>query len=177
MKKVLFILSLLLMPFMASAQNTILSQVDEIAQVEDGDGNTVLNVINLPENGQNHYWLSVGNLGVGNKIVQIQIDPAFELFLPLGDNLTDAVDAVEELFKQSKEPRGTTVKRQGCLVFAVPSQDKLEEVTVTSRKVLFSRDLEFMLERDGYTRITYVSKSHLSTLNKGMKFYARFHDK
>jgi len=177
MKKVLFILSLLLMPFMASAQNTVLSQVDEIAQVEDGDGNTVLNVINLPENGQNHYWLSVGNLGVGNNIVQIQIDPAFELFLPLGDNLTDAVDAVEELFKQSKEPRGTTIKKKGCLVFAVPSQDKLEEVTVTTRKVLFSRNLEFMLERDGYTRITDVSKSYLSTLSKGMKFYARFHDK
>lgn len=38
----------------------------------------------MPIDGVNHYYLSVGHLGIGGDILQINFDRIFELFLPLG---------------------------------------------------------------------------------------------
>ena len=174
MKKILSIIAVLVWTVAAFAQEPRLHQRLELVEIDVDEGDTQLEVFSVPDDGQNHYFLSVGNLGIGDAIFQVQFDPLFELFLPLGDTLSDAMDALAQLQDLFKESPGTGLELQGCLAVGVPKED-LEPVKVTYRKVLLSRMLEFAVERDGYLRATHIPRSAFNSLVSSLKLYRRIH--
>ena len=151
-----------------------LTELKEIASIESNDG--MLDVFSVPINGERTYFLNVGTLGIGDEIVQINFDPLFKLFIPLGSNLTEAIETLGKLKDMYKEPAGTKTQMEACFAAAVPN-DKLETITITRRKVLLSNMLEFAVEREGYIRATHVTKSDLSGILSSVKFYAKLHKK
>ena len=81
----------------ASAQMSKIPQRLEIIQIENEGDATFVELFNAPKDGQTHYFLSVGHLGIGDKVVQIYIDPLSELFIPLGDTLEEAMESLKDL--------------------------------------------------------------------------------
>ncbi len=162
-----------------SAQTSNIPQRNEIVQVEI-DPNSIpsefLEVFDAPIDGVHHYYLSVGHLGMGDEVVQILFDPVFELFIPLGDNVTEALETLQTMRALFKEKQGASIEVQGCLAFGFPT-DKLETVKVTYRKVLLSKMLEFSVERESYIRATYIAKSDFGSAVSGVKTYHKIHPK
>lgn len=181
-KKTLAVLLLAVVPVLTYAQDLKkLSQRLEIAQVTAGDEDSAssetIEVFKMRgDDGVNRYYLSVGHLGFGDEIVQVQIDPLFELFIPLGDTLAEALDKLKELQALYKRPRGSSIEVSGSLAFGVPSE-KFEPVKVTYRKLLLSRMLDFSVEREGYIRSAYVRKTDFGSLVNSVKFYRKLHPK
>lgn len=171
MKKILSIIAMMVIAVSAFAQ--IRPRV-EITSVEINDGEENFEVMRMNDNGQ--YYLALGHLGVGDKVIQVVFDPATELFIPLGDNLTDAIASLESIQALFKEAPGTSMEVQGCLSILFPG-DQLETVTVTHEKVLLSHHLRFSVEREGYIRSTYAGKSEFKPLVSGTKFYKKLHPK
>lgn len=176
--KTLTILLLAAMPALASAQ--ILqkaSQRLELANVETQIGGyetAELEVFKMNDSGT--YWLSVGHLGIGTDLVQLQFDPVFELFIPLGDSLEEALATMKELKAFYKKPRLTTMEVQGCLAAMYPGEN-LEPVTITSRRLLGAKILSFSVQRDDFVRSTYISKSDFGSLVFSLKAYKTLHPK
>ena len=169
-KRLLITLLLALIPMMASAQ--ILekaAQRSEIATVE-----TELQVFRMDNDGS--YWLSVGHLGVGIDIIQIQFDPVYELFIPLGNTLDEALETLSDLQAFYKKPKQSAMEVQGCLAAIVPN-DNLEPVTITSRRFLTSKILSFSVIRDDLIRATYISRSDFGSLVLSVKMYRKIHPK
>ena len=165
------------MPFFSFAQENLLEKSikrGEIATVEEDDGGVTLEVFSMPKDEGKEYFLSVGNLGVGDDIIQFHIDPAFELFLPLGTTLSEAMESLAELQAFYKEPRKSTMEKTGCLALAVPDGND-ETVTITSRQILLSRVLEFALQRDGYVRAVHIPRSAFNSLVFSVKMYQKIH--
>ena len=162
-----------------SAQTSNMPQRNEIVQVEI-DPNCIpseyLEVFDAPVDGAHHYYLSVGHLGLGDEVVQVLFDPIFELFIPLGDNVTEALETLQTMQALFKENRDTSIEVQGCLAVGFPT-DKLETVKVTYRKVLLSKMLEFSVEREGYIRATHIAKSDFGSAVSGVKTYHKIHPK
>ena len=175
MKKLLLLLPFLAWSFSVLAQEPLIPQRYEIVELETDDGDTTYEVINMRCGDQNQYWLNVGLLGHGDEIVQVVFDPVFHLYIPLGDTLDEAIENLTQLRDLSKEKLGTTVEMTGCLTPLIPKADKLETVTVTVCKPILTRHLEFILQREGYVRATYVSKSTLSSLLSSLKIYRKLH--
>ena len=176
MKKVFCILSLLVWSIAAFAQISRIPQRLELVQIEVNDGERNLEVFDMPRDGESHYYLSVGTLGIGDEVVQFHIDPLFELFIPLGDTLDEAMETlggIQELFKSSP---GTSMLVDGCLAAGFPN-DKVEPVKVTYRKLLLSRILEFSLEQEGFVRMTQVSRMDFKSLVSSLKMYRKIHPK
>ena len=86
MKRLVTLVMLFFLTLGASAQQSKIPTILEIAEIEEND-ETVLSVFNMPNDEGNHYYLSVGTLGIGDEIFQIQFDPLFNLFIPLGSTL------------------------------------------------------------------------------------------
>ena len=175
MKKIVAIFVLLACYFATFAQESMPQRL-EVAQIEDSDGNTICSVFNMPNEGQNHYWLDVGTLGHGDEVIQVYMDPLSHLYIPLGDTLDEAIETLTKLRDYCKETPGTAMEMNGSLRPIFPDPDKMETVTVTARKAL-SRKLEFSLQREDYIRATYVSKSDLGSLLSSVKFYRKLHPK
>ena len=53
------------------------------------------------------YWLSVGHLGIGGDIVQLNFDPVYELFIPLGDTIDEAIETMKDMKAFYSKPRLT----------------------------------------------------------------------
>ena len=119
----------------------------------------------------------MGTLGIGDEVFQVHFDPLFKLFIHLGGTLSEALETLRLMQAHFKEPKGTVLDLNGSFSPAFPREDRVETVTVTSRKGLLSRYLEFSLEREGYIRATYVYKSDLNAIVSGAKFYRRLHPK
>ncbi len=176
--KILVSLLVAVMPLTASAQ--ILqkaAQRMELATVESevgGVAGVTIEVFKLADAGT--YWLSVGNLGIGGDIVQLQFDPLYELFIPLGDTIDEAIGTMQDLKDLYKKPKLSTTEVKGCLAAAYPSEN-LETVTLTNRRFLASKLLEFSVKRDDFIRATYIDKSSLGSLLNGLKFYKKLHPK
>ena len=166
------------MPVLASAQ--ILqkaSQRLELAVVETEIGGyetAQLEVFKLNDAGT--YWLSVGHLGVGTDLVQLKFDPVYELFIPLGNSLEEALEKMKELQAFYKQPRLSTMEVQGCLSALYPGEE-FETVTITSRKLLTSKILSFSVQREDFVRATYISKSDFGSLVFSLKAYKAIHPK
>ena len=182
MKRFFLILAFFAWTFTAVAQETKIPQRLEIVTIDlnPDDDDAILSVDEqievfcIPEDGVNHYFLSVGHLGIGDEIVQVNFNPLFELFIPLGDTLAEAQESLQELQALYKGPRGKTFETEGCLSVGFPN-DKLEPVTVTYRKVLLSNLLEFSVKRGDYVRATHINKSQFNALVSGVKFYRKLH--
>ena len=166
------------MPALTSAQ--VLqkaSQRLELAVVETevgGHETAQLEVFKMNDTGT--YWLSVGHLGIGSDLVQLEFDPVFELFIPLGNSLEEALAKMKELQAFYKQPRLSTMEVQGCLSALYPGEN-LETVTVTARRLLTSNILSFSLQRDDFVRATYISKSDFGSLVFSLKAYKALHPK
>ena len=172
MKKLFITLCLACVALFSFAQNTALRQRLEIVEVEINDGETMLEVFQMADNGR--YYLSVGHLGIGDDIIQFQVDPVFELFIPLGETLEESMGTLRQLQEHLKQPVGQTIEIQGCLSMAYPN-DQWETVKVTTRQFLFSKLLEFSLERDGYIRATHIARSEFNSLVTSANFYQKLH--
>lgn len=184
MKKYFLLLSFLVWSFAVFAQETKIPQRLELVTVdlELGDEDSFLSteenleVFNMPVDGVNHYYLSVGHLGIGDDIIQFNIDPIFELFIPIGDTVAEAQEYLQGLQALFKGPKGKNMEIEGCLSAAFPNGN-MEKVTVTYQRVLLTNLLEFSVERQGYTRATHIPKSQFNSLVRSLKFYRKLHPK
>ena len=176
MKKVLITLLVAAMPALASAQLLQkASQRLELANVETEIGGyetAELEVFKMKDAGT--YWLSVGHLGIGTDLVQLKFDPVFELFIPLGTSLEEALEKMKELQAFYKQPRLSTMEVQGNLAAICPEED-FETVTITSRRLLGSKILSFSLQREDYVRATYITKADFGSLVFSLKAYKALH--
>ncbi|MBO7604064.1 MAG: hypothetical protein J6S97_06575 [Bacteroidales bacterium] len=177
MRKALLIVLLAVLPLISFAQTSGIPQRLSIVSIETGSGDPDerIEVFNTPAEGQNHYYLSVGHLGFGDEVVQILFDPIFELFIPLGDSLSEAIETLENIQGLFNEEPGARMESQGCLAFGVPDGN-LETVAITYTRFL-GRMLVFSLEREGYIRSSHVSKSNFGSAVRGVKFYKKLHPK
>ena len=176
MKKIFTILVLAAVCTAASAQ--VLqkaSQRLELATLETEIGGfetAELEVFKMNDTGT--YWLSVGHLGIGTDLLQLQFDPVYELFIPLGDSLEEAVEKMNELKAFYKKPRLSEMQIDGCLAALYPGEN-FEPVTVTSRRLLGSKILSFSVKRDDLVRAAYITKSDFGALVFSLKGYKALH--
>ena len=176
MKRIASTFFVLLWTVVVFAQGSILKQTLEIAEVEINDGEVSLSVFDMPEEGQPHqYFLCVGTLGIGDDFIQVQIDPVFQLFLPLGNTLEEAQTQLEVFRDIAKMPSGTEMETVGILALANPTTGDPEPVYLTSRHFLFRRLIEFRIRRNGYVRATHIGKSDMGALITGVKLYRKIH--
>ena len=175
MKRIVSTLFVLAWTVVAFAQGSLLKQTLEIAEVEINDGDVSLSVFDMPEEGLHQYFLCVGTLGIGDDFVQLQIDPVFQLFIPLGDTLEEAQARLEEFRDIANEPAGKETETVGTLALSNPSTGETEPVYITSRRFLFQRLVEFSVKRNGYVRATHIGRSDLGTLITSVKLYRRIH--
>ena len=169
------ILTLLAFSFAALAQESKIPQRLEVVEVEDND--QTYEIFNMPRDGENHYFLDVGTLGIGTEIVQIHVDPLFHLYIPVGHTLDEVMEGLKQLQSLFKTAPGTSVEKQGCLTPVFPDENELRPVKVTYRKVLLGRMLEFSIEEEDYIRSNHISKSALGSLVSSLKFYRSLHPK
>jgi len=164
------------MPAMASAQ--VLQKAAqrlELATVETeigGHETAELEVFKMNDAGT--YWLSVGHLGIGSDLVQLKFDPVFELFIPLGNTLEEALEKMKEIQAFYKKPRLSTMEVEGCLAAMYPGEN-FEPVTITSRRLLGSKILSFSVNREDFVRATYISKADFGSLVFSLKAYKTLH--
>lgn len=177
--KILVSLLVAVMPLTASAQ--VLEKAAnrlEICTVETEYGDNSLSgeieVFQMKDTGK--YWLSVGHLGIGGDLVQLNFDPVYELFIPIGDTLDEAIATMNDLKDFYKAPRRTTKEIEGCLAAMYPS-DNMETVTLTSRRLLGSKIMEFSVKRDDLIRANYITKGNFGSLLSGVKIYKKLHPK
>lgn len=105
MKRITILFAALLCTAGLFAQSSKLPVVKDIVVIENENTGQAVSVVNIPLDGVNRYFLHVGNMGIGDKIVQVEVDPVYRLYIPLGNNITDAVAAMEELKTLYKSPR------------------------------------------------------------------------
>ena len=179
MKRTLITLALVCLSCFAFAQNSsILRQRLEIAEISSEEHNTTLEVFYMDDENPRVYYLSLGGLGIGGDIVQIDFDPIYELFIPLGGNLDEAIAKLEELKDLYKMPRLDKTEITGCFAAAYPNDSRVQ-VTVTSRMFILSKLLEFSLptETEGLVRATHIYKSDFNSILNSVKLYKKLHPK
>lgn len=180
MKRLLLVLAVLLGTTSIYAQNSKIPTILDVVSIESEDNEiseTVLEIFNMPKDGENHYYLNVGTLAFGDEIIQVQIDPASMLFIPLGNTLDESMEMLLRMKDLFKEPKGSSIEVQGCLTIGFPNDKKLEPVKLTYRKAIVSSQIEFSVKRDGYIRATYFTKGNISSLITSLKLYRKFHKK
>ena len=177
MKKIFITLLIAMMPLMASAQ--VLEKAAnrlELCTVETEYGENSLSgeieVFQMKDTGE--YWLSVGHLGIGGDIIQLNFDPVYELFIPLGSTMEEAIETMTDLKAFFKTPRLTTKQVKGCLAAMYPN-DNMEKVTLTSRRLLGSKIVEFSVKRDDLVRANYINQANFGSLLSSLKFYKKLH--
>ena len=177
MKRIICIISFLMLTAVCFAQGSVLKQTLEIAEVEINDGDVSLSVFDMPEEGQHQYFLCVGTLGIGDDFIQLQIDPVFQLFIPLGGTLEEAQAKLEEFRDIAQMPAGSEMETVGTLALANPSTGEPEPVYVTSRRFLIQKIIAFSVKRNGYVRATHIPRADFASLVSGVKLYRKIHPK
>ncbi len=181
MKKLLVVLLVAAMPALTYAQpnNRLLRQRLEIVELDNEDAvgwhDTSVEVFGIA--GEEGYWLSLGHPGIGTDIVQLDFDPVYELFIPLGNTLAEAQEKMQEIKAFFKSARKSSMQIEGCLSAILPNPEQLEPVTVTVRRYLTSRLLEFSVPRGGLVRASYISKNEFGSLLVGVKIHRKLHPK
>ena len=181
MKKFFSILILTCFAVFAFAQNSsLLRPRMEIAEVEvevSEDIATELEVFYMNDETPRTYYLSLGHLGIGGDIVQIDFDPLFELFIPLGGTLEESIAKMQEISEFYKMPKLSTMELSGCFAVAYPNAE-LIPVQVTRRQLILTRLLEFSIPVPGnvdLVRATHISKGDFVSLLNALKFYRKLH--
>ena len=166
MKRITILFAALLCTAGLFAQSSKLPVVKDIVVIENENTGQAVSVVNIPLDGVNRYFLHVGNMGIG--------DPVYRLYIPLGNNITDAVAAMEELKTLYKEPKGTMREIQGSFKPFFPTEET-ETVQVYRHQPLLTNQLQFVIERDGYQRVAYLAKSDFNSLLRGLKFHGKLY--
>ena len=177
MKRLLACIAAAVITVSAAAQLSKIPQRLEISQVEVNDGAVELEVFVMPVGEEKHYYLSVGTVGIGDDLFQLNIDPVSELFVYLGNSLEETLESFEQMKALYKTELGTSIQMQGCLSVAWPHEEKMEPVTITYRKPLISKMLEFSVDRGRYLSATFIGKGDLGALISGVKIYKKIHPK
>ena len=178
-KTTMTVLLCTVLSFISYAQDSgsVLRPRMEIIEIEESEGNhtcTELEVFYMADESPRTYYLSAGHLGIGNDIIQLNFDPIYELFIPLGNTVDEAIARLQEIKDFYKEPQLATMEIEGCLAPLYPNEN-YETVTLTRRNFLLSRLVEFSVPRDGLVRATYIAKSKIGSLLSGVKFYQKLH--
>ena len=168
MKKFAAILAFAVISFGLSAQMSSFPAVYELATLELENGDTY-EVVRIPKDSVNHYFLHIGSMAIGGRVIAFDVDPVNRLYIPLG------IARMEELKALLKQPKGTTMDIQASLGPFFP-QEKMQTVHVTTRKLL-GTSLEFVIDKDGYKRVSSISKSDFSGLLLTTKLYSKTHKK
>ena len=174
MKRIAFLFAALICTVGLFAQTSTLPIVKEIVSIENENTGETMEIVNIPIDGVNRYFLHVGNMGIGDKVVQINLDPVYRLYIPLGNNITDAVAYMEDLKTLFKEPKGTMREIQGSFKPFFPTEET-DTVQVYKYKFLLSSKLQFVIERDGYDRVAYIAKSEFNALLNGLKLHGKMY--
>lgn len=178
-KRIIIALLLALTPIMSSAQ--VLEKAAkrmELVSVESEIGEAFTTELSVFQMDDDHsYWLSVGHPGIGSEIVQLKFDPVYEMFIPLGDTLDEAIETMKDLLDIYSRPRLYSTEVQGCLAAMYPDGEKLEPVTITSRRVLLTKILSFAVQRDDFVRSTFIDRSDFNSLVTSLKLYKKIHPK
>ena len=153
-----------------------LSKRKEIAEIEDDDGFKHLELFTMTLDEGDAYFLSVGNLGYGDKFIQVYIDPFHELFIPLGTTLDEAEATLQQFKDFFKQPKGATMEVMGCFNSFIPD-DNRETVTLTHTRLLWNNQIRFSVEREGELRAAFVSRSDINTMLSSLKWYRKTHPK
>lgn len=175
MKSGLVMLLMAVMPVLSFAQETILIHTREITEVQNDEGDMLLSILDMPDGETHNYYLSVGSLGIGMTYVELQVDPIFRLFVPLGSTLKEAQAKLTEFKKVAGHQNGWKIETMGTLSLSLPTVGELETVTVTSRRILLQRIIEFSVRREGSVRASHVAKSDFGSLISSLKRYRRQH--
>ena len=175
MKRFLCILAFLTLGALAFAQGSFWRQIHTIAEVEIEDGEVTLSVFDLPEGDVHQYYLCVGPLGIGDDVVQFNIDPVSQLFIPLGGTLAEAQAKMEEIRGVADRASGEGIETVGTLSVGNPSTGEKETVFLTARRVLLVKHVEFTVKRNGYVRSTVLARSDLGSLLTSVKLYRKIH--
>lgn len=182
MKKIILTIALVCVTVFAFGQkSSILRPRIEIAEVDteiDGAFSTELEVFYMNDENPRVYYLSLGHLGVGTDIIQVQFDPVYELFIPLGGSLEEAIAKMQEIKDFYKAPRKSTMELEGCFAIAYPTSEIIP-VKVTRRQ-LISKVMEFSLPvttDQTLVRATHIGKSDFGSLLSSLKFYKKLHPK
>ena len=180
MKRFFLTLALVFVAIAGFSQNKLLRPRLEIATLENDTAIDAIEieVFYMNDEDPRMYYLSLGHLGVGTDIVQIDFDPVFELFVPLGGTLQEAIAKMEEIKTWFKEDRLTEKELTGYFSLAYPSGDPVT-IKVTSRRLLASKILEFCLPTgaEGIVRATHISKTEFGSLLSSVKIYKKIHPK
>ena len=182
MRKIILNLALVCVTVLSFGQNkSILRPRIEIADVEteiDGSFTTELEVFYMNDENPRVYYLSLGHLGVGTDIIQIQFDPVYELFIPLGGTLEEAIAKMQEIKDFYKAPKKSTMELEGCFAIAYPTSEIIP-VKVTRRQ-LITKVMEFSLPvttDQALVRATHIGKSDFGSLLGSLKLYRKLHPK
>ncbi len=178
-KRIIIALLLVLTPIISSAQ--VLEKAAkrmELVSVESEIGEAFTTELSVFQMDDDHsYWLSVGHPGIGSELVQLKFDPVYEMFIPLGDTLDKAIETMKDLLDIYNRPRLYSTEVQGCLAAMYPDGEKLEPVTITSRRVLLTKVLSFAVQRDDLVRSTFIDRADFSSLVTSLKLYRKIHPK
>lgn len=182
MKRIITTIALACVALLAFGQKqSIIRPRMEIVKAEtevNGSFSTELEVFYMNDENPRVYYLSLGNLGIGGDILQLEFDPIFELFIPLGNTLEEAVAKMEEIKGYFKLPKKSTTEIQGYFSMAYPGGDP-QTVTVTKRQWV-TKQLEFSIPAQGsenLVRATYLQKSDIGGLLGSLKIYRKMHPK
>ncbi|MBO4340272.1 MAG: hypothetical protein J5835_02435 [Bacteroidales bacterium] len=171
----LIVLAVVCTAAFAQEKKKLFRETTEIAQIENGDKEVM--VFSMPENGQEHYYLCVGTLGVGDKVIQFNVDPLFNLFIPIGNTLAEAQDTLDQLKELAKQSKGAEMEMVGSVAIGYPDDSLNEPVTVRAFKFLVEKKLEFSVKRGEYFRSAYLTKIDITALANGVKMYRKLHPK
>ena len=166
------VLAVLAPVFLCAQPKRPVPPIVEIADVESSEN--ALAVFAMNADGQSAYYLNVGQLGAGDDVLQILFDPVDMLFIPLGATMSEALATLQELEALYAGEPGATLEIEACFAPVLPDQSR-EMATVTMKKRLFCRQLAFVLQRDGYIRSTYVTRSDFRNLMMNVKWNAKTH--
>lgn len=181
MKRILLSLALVCVTVLSFGQNKVLRPRIEIAEMEteiDGAFTTEMEVFYMNDENPRMYYLSLGHLGIGTDIIQLQFDPVFELFIPLGGTLEEAIAKMQELKNFYKAPRQSTMELDGCFAVAYPNSEIIP-VKVTRRQFI-TKVLEFSHPVSGdvtLVRATHIGKNDFGSLLGSLKLYKKLHPK
>ena len=177
MKRFLTILAFLAIGLVAFAQGSLRKQTRTVSEVEIDDGAVTLSVFDMPDGDMHQYYLCVGQLGIGDDVIQFNIDPVSQLFIPLGGTLAEAQEKLEEIRGVANRAAGEGIETVGVLAVGNPSTGVEETVCLTARRIVLQKHVEFTVRRNGYVRSTVIGRNNLGSLLTGLKFYRKIHPK
>ena len=154
----------------------------ELVNVEtetNGTVNTELEVFYMDDESPRVYYMSVGNLGIGGDIVQLELNPVYELFIPLGNTLEEAIAKMEEIKDFYKQPRHSTMELPGIYAVGYPGGN-VRTVKLTRRQMLSSKLVEFSIPVEGDESLvwaTYIGRNDFGGLLTSLKVYKKLHPK